>query len=56
MNRMDFTQAVARIRVLEKRLLNKNTFDRMLEAASKDDALKVLQAKYNLYLLVHHIV
>ena len=33
MNRMDFTQAVARIRVLEKRLLNKNTFDRMLEAS-----------------------
>lgn len=43
MNRMDFTQAVARIRVLEKRLLNKNTFERMLEAPSKDEALKVLQ-------------
>lgn len=43
MDRMDFTQAVARLRVLETRLLNKAKIERMIDSASAEEALKVLQ-------------
>jgi V/A-type H+-transporting ATPase subunit C len=43
MNNMDFTQAVARLRVLEKRLLSKVKIERMIDSASADDVLKILQ-------------
>ncbi|MFX0548793.1 V-type ATP synthase subunit C [Hathewaya histolytica] len=42
MDRMDFTQAVSRLRVLEKRLLNKVKIERMIDSSSADEALKVL--------------
>lgn len=42
MDRMDFTQAVSRIRVLEKRLLNKVKIERMIDSSSAEEALKVL--------------
>lgn len=42
MDRMDFTQAVSRLRVLEKRLLNKIKIERMIDSSSADEALKVL--------------
>lgn len=42
MDRMDFTHAVARIRVMEKRLLNKNTIEKLLEAEGYKEALKIL--------------
>lgn len=38
----EYAYAVGRIRVIEKRLLNKNDFDRMIEAKTPEDALKVL--------------
>jgi len=40
---MDFTHAVARIRVIEKRLLDKIKIERMLEANTPNEVLKVLQ-------------
>jgi len=43
MNNMDFTQAVARLRVLETRLLNKVMIDRMIDSDSANDVLKILQ-------------
>ena len=43
MDRMDFTHAVARIRVIEKRLLDKIKIERMLEANTPSEVLKVLQ-------------
>ncbi len=43
MDRMDFTQAVARLRVLETRLLNKVKIERMIDSSSAEEALKVLQ-------------
>lgn len=43
MDRMNFTQAVARLRVLEKRLLNELKFERMIDASSAMEALRVLQ-------------
>ncbi len=43
MDRMDFTHAVARMRVMEKRLLNKNKIERLLESGSPEEILKVLQ-------------
>ncbi|SHJ69901.1 V/A-type H+-transporting ATPase subunit C [Hathewaya proteolytica DSM 3090] len=42
MNRMDFTSAVARLRVLEKRLLNKVKIERMIDAPSAMEALSIL--------------
>ena len=43
MDRMDFTHAVARIRVIEKRLLDKNKVERLLESESAEDVLRILQ-------------
>jgi V/A-type H+-transporting ATPase subunit C len=43
MDRMNFTQAVARLRVLEKRLLNKVKIERMIDSTSAEDVLKILQ-------------
>jgi len=43
MDNMNFTQAVARLRVLETRLLTKVKIDRMIDSASADDVLKILQ-------------
>ncbi len=43
MDKMNFTQAVARLRVLETRLLNKLKIERMIDSASADDVLKILQ-------------
>lgn len=38
----EYAYSVGRIRVIEKRLLNKNDFDRMIDARTPEDALKVL--------------
>ncbi len=43
MDRMNFTQAVARLRVLEKRLLNKVKIERMIDSPSAEEVLKILQ-------------
>lgn len=43
MDRMNFTQAVARLRVLETRLLNKIKIERMIDSTSSLEAIKVLQ-------------
>ncbi len=43
MNRMEYTQAVATMRVYEKRLLDAIRIDRMVDAPSADDVLKILQ-------------
>ena len=43
MDRMDFTHAVARIRVMDKRLLNKNIIEKLLDSDSAEEVLKVLQ-------------
>jgi V/A-type H+-transporting ATPase subunit C len=43
MDRMNFTQAVARLRVLEKRLLNKVKIERLIDSNSAEDVLKILQ-------------
>lgn len=42
MDVMEFTRAVSRIWVLETRLLDKSKIERMIDANSADDALKVL--------------
>ncbi len=42
MNELDFTQSVAVIRVYEKKLLPKQSFDRMVDSPSYDDAFKIL--------------
>ena len=38
----DYAYAVARIRAIEKKLLDKNNFERMAEAKSPEDALKIV--------------
>lgn len=43
MDKMNFTQAVARLRVLEKRLLTKVKIERMIDSTSEEDVLKILQ-------------
>ncbi|MGH4139813.1 V-type ATP synthase subunit C [Clostridium sp.] len=43
MDNMKFTQAVARLRVLETRLLNKVKIDRMIDSTSAEEVLKILQ-------------
>jgi len=43
MDNMNFTQAVARLRVLEKRLLSKVKIEGMIDSDSADDVLKILQ-------------
>ena len=43
MDKMNFTQAVARLRVLETRLLNKVKIERMIDSTSAEDVLKILQ-------------
>ncbi len=43
MDKMNFTQAVARLRVLETRLLNKVKIERMVDSNSAEDVLKSLQ-------------
>ena len=48
MEAMDFTQVIPRIRVLENRLLDKTKIDRMADAASPEEVLKILQeTEYN---------
>lgn len=42
MDRMDFTHAVARLRVIETKLLDKSKIERMIESTSLEDALRVL--------------
>lgn len=42
MNRMDFSQAVIRVKVLEKRLLSKSRLERMVDAKDMDEVLKIL--------------
>ncbi|MCR6516007.1 MAG: V-type ATP synthase subunit C [Clostridium sp.] len=42
MNPMQFTQVIPRLRVLETRLLDKAKLDRMIDASSPQEALKVL--------------
>ncbi|NLP13152.1 MAG: V-type ATP synthase subunit C [Clostridium sp.] len=41
-NELDYNYAVARIRAIEKGLLDNSKFDRMVEAKTSDEALKVL--------------
>lgn len=43
MDKMQFTQVIPRLRVLETRLLDKTKLDRMIDSNSAEDALKVLQ-------------
>ena len=43
MDRMDFTHAVARLRVMEKRLLDKNRIERLLDGDGPQEVLKILQ-------------
>lgn len=43
MDNMNFTQAVARLRVLETRLLNKVKIERMVDSNSADEVFKILQ-------------
>ena len=40
MDKMNFTQAVARLRVLEKRLLNKVKIERMIDSTSAEEVLR----------------
>ena len=42
MNRMDFNQAVIRIKVLEKRLLSRARLERMVDAKDMEEVLKIL--------------
>ena len=42
MNRMDYGQSVVTIRVLEKRLLTRNRLERMIEAQTPEEVLKLL--------------
>ena len=42
MDLMQFTQALSRIWVLETRLLDKAKIERMIEAPSADDVIKIL--------------
>lgn len=42
MNRMDFSQAVIRIKVLEKRLLSRGRLERMVDAKDTDEVFKIL--------------
>lgn len=53
MDNMNFTQAVARLRVLEKRLLNKVKIDRMIDSTSAEDVLKILQETEYVSLMVN---
>ena len=43
MDVMQFTQAISRIWVLETRLLDKAKIERMIEANSADEVLKILE-------------
>jgi len=47
MNEVDFTQAVAIIRVYEKKLLSKQNFDRIIDSNSYEDAFKILIESLN---------
>ena len=42
MDRMDYGQSVVTIRVLEKRLLTRNRLERMIEAETPEEVLKLL--------------
>lgn len=42
MNKMDYGRSVVTVRVLEKRLLNKSRLERMIEAETPDEVLKLL--------------
>jgi len=42
MNRMDFSQAVIRIKVLEKKLLSRARLERMVDAKDMDEVFKIL--------------
>jgi len=51
MDKMMFNQVIPRLRVLETRLLDKSKLDRMVEADTPSDALKVLQeSEYSIHL------
>src|SRR5690554_6108472 len=42
MNRMDFSQAVIRIKVLEKRLLSRARLERMVDAKDMDEVFRII--------------
>ena len=42
MDRMDYGRSVVMVRVFEKRLLTKNKLDRMIEAETPEEVLKLL--------------
>lgn len=51
MDKMIFNQIIPRIRVYETRLLDKSKFDRMIDADSAKEALKVLQeTEYSIFI------
>ncbi|WAA11722.1 V-type ATP synthase subunit C [Fervidibacillus halotolerans] len=43
MDRLDFTQGVVRTRVLEKKLLTFGTLERLIDAGTMDEAMKILK-------------
>lgn len=43
MDRMDFTHAVARLRVWEKKFINKNDIEKLLDAETPEEVMKTLQ-------------
>lgn len=43
MDRMNFTQSVTRIRVMEKRLLDSVTIDKLVDAKDMDEVIRILQ-------------
>ncbi len=51
MNRMEFSQAVIRIKVLEKRLLSRARLERMVDAKDMDEVFKILaETEYQMHL------
>ena len=51
MNKLDFTQVIPRIRVLETRLLDKTKIDRMIDSTNAEEALKILsETEYASYM------
>jgi len=51
MNRLDFTQVIPRLKVLETKLLDKTKIDRMIDSKDPEEALKVLgETEYAAYM------
>jgi V/A-type H+/Na+-transporting ATPase subunit C len=51
MDKLKFTQAVSRLRVLETRLLDKAKIDRMIDSGSAEEAIKILnETEYSVHM------